>query len=749
MKGGRQHAEGAAGRPRRSLGPARPLSGWLTACFLLLALLPTVVAALGLWALASQQDRSERLVSEHLERVALTRELTTASNRVARKTRDYLLTGDLSHLEEREIQQQRHATLLKKSWSLGPEERTAQVRRVEGAWEHLMAVSERTVALRRETARVVGDTERFLERILLPAREVLEREEELLAHYDEVHYQRALATSEETQRWTWHALIAALAVLALGGVVTSALTLRWLRERASDEAERQSLLERERQTKAEAEEGRALLDLVVEQSADGIVVADATGLLRLVNRAAEEQHGMGLRAVHPRDWGQTYGLLTEAGDPLPLEQTPLFRALQGERVTDARWRVRRPDGTLRSMMGAASPLWRSGQLAGAVLSTRDETERLELEAERDSSWARLNALFEGVPIGLGFVDRQYRYVRVNGALAEMNGRPVAEHIGKTLRDVLGPAAARLEELVDRVWSEGRAAEEIEYTERSDRGAVSRRFLLQLFPVRSASGSVIGVGASVVDVTVLKQAEEQLRGAVELRDRFNGILGHDLRNPLNAVTLSAQALLMRDDLPAPARRAAQRINNSGERMAKMIDELLDVTRIRLGGGLHLAPRELNLITLCEDAVEEVRAGRPDSDVLMEAEGDGAGCWDGERLSQVVSNLVSNAIEHGAPGAPVHITVDGQASSEIVLAVHNQGEPLAPDEVDELFAPFRQGQRRRADRLRRSSGLGLGLYITREVVTAHHGSIEVDSAPTRGTTFRVHLPRTQGAGCGRSR
>lgn len=745
-----EDAGGTTARPPARARP-RPLGGpghfraWPSAGLLLLALLPALVGALALGALANLQKQSERLVSGHLARVALTRELTTASNRAARSTRDYLLTADPSYLRERRLQQERHQALLEESLRLGPPERNELVRRVQEAWQSLSAVSEQSVAIRQRTGRVVGETERFLKQFHLPAREALEQREERLARYDAAHYEEALASYGQAQRWTWHALVATLALLAVGGCVTSALTWRWLRSRGRDEAERQDLLERERQTRAEAEEGRALLDLVVQQSADGIVVADATGLLRLVNRAAEEQHGKGLRAVPPQDWGQTYGLLTEAGHPLPLEQTPLYRALQGERVIDARWRVRRPDGALRNMIGTASPLWRSGRLAGAVLSTRDDTERLALEADRDSSWARLNALFEGVPIGLGFVDSQYRYVRVNEALAEMNGRPAAEHIGRTLRDVLGPAAARLEPLVDRVWSEGRAAEELEFSERTLAGP-PRRCLLQLFPVRSASGGVIGVGASVVDVTALKRAEEQLRDAVELRDRFNGILGHDLRNPLHAVTLSARALLMRGDLSDPARRAAQRISTSAERMAKMIEELLDVTRIRLGGGLHLAPRPLDLIALCEDTVEEVRAGRPESDVLLEAQGDGAGCWDGERLSQVVSNLVSNAIEHGEPGTPVQVTLDGQAPSEIVLAVHNQGATLAPEEVDELFAPFRQGLRRRSDRLGAGAGLGLGLYITREVVTAHQGSIEVESAPDRGTTFRVHLPRTQGVSGG---
>jgi len=244
----------------------------------------------------------------------------------------------------------------------------------------------------------------------------------------------------------------------------------------------------------------------------------------------------------------------------------------------------------------------------------------------------------------------------------------------------------------------------------------------------------------------KQAEEELRKSREELERQNkdllrtvrfsemfvGILGHDLRNPLSAITTAASLLMRRAETDKVA-RPATRILSSAGRMARMIDQLLDFTRIRLGQGLPLARSANDLAEVCQTAADELD-GDPRR-IELHASGDTAGAWDGDRLLQLVSNLVGNALAHGARTAPVAVTVDGKRLEEVTLTVENAGA-IPPEILHVIFEPFRSGKDRKEDQ---SSGLGLGLYISHEIVLAHSGSIEVRSTQEEGTRFTVRLPR----------
>jgi PAS domain S-box-containing protein len=155
-------------------------------------------------------------------------------------------------------------------------------------------------------------------------------------------------------------------------------------EGRAEERARDRLLDEERAARALAEEQKGILDLVIQQSGDGIVMADAEGVLRVFNPAAERQHGMSKQEVSAPEWAQTYGLMRPDGRPLPLDETPLYRAVHGATSHDVRWLVRRPDGAIRTLIGTATPLRRAdGTLAGGVLVSRDETERVAAEEERE------------------------------------------------------------------------------------------------------------------------------------------------------------------------------------------------------------------------------------------------------------------------------------------------------------------------------------------------------------------------------
>jgi hypothetical protein len=218
-----------------------------------------------------------------------------------------------------------------------------------------------------------------------------------------------------------------------------------------------------------------------------------------------------------------------------------------------------------------------------------------------------------------------------------------------------------------------------------------------------------------------------------RDQFIGVLSHDLRTPLGAVTTGAALLAVPEDNPQRRGRVATRILSSAQRMERMIGDLLDLTRTRLGGTIPLKRRRADLQALCEEVVAESRAARPEAVLQLHTSGSLVGSWDPDRLAQVVSNLVANAIQHGE-GTPVTVAVEERGDA-VTLAVHNGGPPIPPEVLPSIFEPLARG---------RSEGglynIGLGLFIARAMVLAHGGEIRVESSLEQGTTFSARLPKS---------
>lgn len=230
--------------------------------------------------------------------------------------------------------------------------------------------------------------------------------------------------------------------------------------------------------------------------------------------------------------------------------------------------------------------------------------------------------------------------------------------------------------------------------------------------------------------------KELQRTVHFNEVFTAMLGHDLRNPLSGITAAAQVMLMRPDAPQFAKPLA-RILRSGDRMSRMIDQLLDFTRVRLGSGIPIRREPSDLHEVMTEVVEELRSVHPGREVNVRQHGDCRGQWDVDRLAQVFSNLVANAIHHGAD-RPVDVHLDGTAPGRVEVRVHNDGT-IQTDVLPKLFEPL-AGRDRRSEK---SAGLGLGLYISRQVVLAHAGTIEVDSDAALGTLFKVTLPRSRAA------
>ena len=222
----------------------------------------------------------------------------------------------------------------------------------------------------------------------------------------------------------------------------------------------------------------------------------------------------------------------------------------------------------------------------------------------------------------------------------------------------------------------------------------------------------------------------LERTIAFSERFAGILGHDLRNPLSAIQSSAALLSELDNTPN-ALRASQRILSSTDRMARMITQLLDFTRARLGNGIPLSPTTFDVMTACASVVEELETGRPDVTITVEHLGDTAGTWDRDRLGQVFSNIVANAVDHGVGGS-ASIRVDGTAADTLTIDVHNSGA-IPAARLATIFDPFLP-----AARTDKREGLGLGLYIADQIVRAHGGSIKASTGAAT-TCFRIVIPR----------
>jgi PAS domain S-box-containing protein len=238
-----------------------------------------------------------------------------------------------------------------------------------------------------------------------------------------------------------------------------------------------------------------------------------------------------------------------------------------------------------------------------------------------------------------------------------------------------------------------------------------------------------------DVTQRRRVQEELQRDLEFRERVMGVLGHDLRNPLAAIHMAASLLLRRGALTAPSQRMVTTIDRSAERMQEMIAAISDFSHSRFKGLLPIRPEPSDFGDLTRRVLEEAELANPNAKLALFVEGDVQGTWDPHRLSQVVANLVANAVTHGRSGSEIRVELVGHDDA-VELSVHNEGEPIPASVQAHIFEPFRQAQLPSAGM---RVGLGLGLYIVQQVVLAHGGRVSVRSGEGEGTTFTVRLPR----------
>jgi signal transduction histidine kinase len=205
-------------------------------------------------------------------------------------------------------------------------------------------------------------------------------------------------------------------------------------------------------------------------------------------------------------------------------------------------------------------------------------------------------------------------------------------------------------------------------------------------------------------------------------------------------MSAELLQHADitELAAEAPGCASQISTNAKVMARMIADLLDYTRTRLGAGMPVSPASMDLNSLCRELHNEFRTAHPSRVIRFHSDGEQIGKWDADRLRQAISNLLGNAVQHGAEDAPIHLKLTGN-QSDVVIVVHNGGLPIPAGEMLRIFEPLVRGSSAEHPRRNRPGSIGLGLYIAREVARSHGGRIDVTSSEEAGTAFTMHLPR----------
>jgi PAS domain S-box-containing protein len=381
---------------------------------------------------------------------------------------------------------------------------------------------------------------------------------------------------------------------------------------------------------------------------------------------------------------------------------------------------------------------RAGTFLDITQRRTAEVERQRLLMDIEAERSRLATVLDQLPAGVVLAEASSgRVVLANRQVELIRGRPFmqADHFSGYSEyqgfHLDGRPYTREEWPLVRSMLRGEVVqgEEIVFYRADGQRAV---LMTSSAPIRDRTEQIIAGVVTFVDVTELRRAEAAARQAAEFGEKLIGIVSHDLRNPLNAIYLSVNLLLQSETLSAREQRAAARASKSVDRMQRMISELLDFTRGRLGGGIPIHRVSGDLRVVVRQGVEELEAAWPERTVHLRVEpGRYEGEWDADRLVQVVSNLGSNALQYSPPDTPVTFTLQ-EGGASVTLQVHNAGAPIPPEALPHLFDPFRRASSE-------GGGLGLGLYIVEQVVKGHGGRIEVTSTAESGTLFRVVLPR----------
>jgi signal transduction histidine kinase len=276
--------------------------------------------------------------------------------------------------------------------------------------------------------------------------------------------------------------------------------------------------------------------------------------------------------------------------------------------------------------------------------------------------------------------------------------------------------------------------------RSLRASVTRLWEVQLAEATNTDISDLIRFNESLDQVLTESISYYTKKLDHSRNLFLGILSHDLRNPLGAILMSAQLTFKIGTLNERQTMLISQVVASAGRANEILNHLLDLTRARLGSGLNVIKRRMDMALVGRQLVDEMRAMHPGHTFILEISGETEGVWDRPRIGQVLSNLLGNAVQYGFKDLPIGVTIRG-GPGEVLVSVHNDGVPIPPHAIGGILNPLTRREDERDDDCPGAINLGLGLYVTKEIVSAHGGTVEVTSSEKDGTTFTARFPRFQ--------
>jgi PAS domain S-box-containing protein len=431
-----------------------------------------------------------------------------------------------------------------------------------------------------------------------------------------------------------------------------------------------------------------------------------------------------------------------------------------ERAWSDEYRFRRADGSYVYIFDQGQKFYdESGTpilIAGAMtdITERKQVEEALRESEEQArrQLSYVEAIYSTAPVGLCFVDTDLRLLRINEVLAEVDGKSVEEHLGRTLREVVPEVADAVEPDFRRVIETGEPAFNVEQRiVMAAQPDVVRHFTSGFFPIKNGGGRVLGVNVVVMEITRRKKIEEELerllrqekaaheeaQAANRMKDEFLATISHELRTPLTSILGWARMLTSGRLAKAEARHALEVIAQSAQSQAQLIEDILDTSRI-ITGRLKLEAQPVAIEHVFHAAIDVIRPSAEAKGISLSAvvgEPDGIVLGDANRLQQAIWNLLSNAVKFTGEGGRIEARL-GRAEGQIEITVKDTGIGIEPQFLPYVFDRFRQAD---STSTRKYGGLGIGLTIVRHIVEMHGGGVLASSSGRgQGATFRIRLP-----------
>jgi PAS domain S-box-containing protein len=500
---------------------------------------------------------------------------------------------------------------------------------------------------------------------------------------------------------------------------------------------------------------QAFLSAVLEHVEDAIVACDAEGRLILFNRAAREFHGLPEEPIPADEWASHYDLYLPDGRTLMTkEELPLFRALQGDYVSDVEMIIAPKNLATRTLHANARPLFdSSGRQIGALAIMHDITERKHAQDNLRRENKLMQALMDNIPDAIYFKDTESRFTRVNRHAPYRGNNAPLDVVGKTDFDFFIEAHARAAyEAEQEIIRTGQPMIDAVEKETYPDGSITWLSTTKV-PIFDEAGKVTGIVGISRDITERKRGEEEriqliheqaareeAEAANRFKDEFLAIVSHELRTPLTSI-LGWSSLLRREQHDqALLSKALEAIERNAQAQKRIIDDLLDVSRI-ITGKLHLKAISFDPAQMIQAAINAVRPTVEAKAIKVEmAVGAGAEriVGDPDRLQQIVSNLLSNAAKFTPEGGRIEVHLTRTDNLQFEVSVSDTGIGIPAEFLPHVFDRFRQAD---SSTSRNHGGLGLGLSIVRHLVELHGGSVHVSSpGEGQGATFAVRLPMT---------